>query len=127
MSEAENINSMLVRRIAQCCSVSWIENIELPAMGLPATVLAYQNRELEREHPEDFDVDVDNVTKFYGCAIKTDKGDIDIDYRNTSNGYYGGNLCWHDKYFEGGVHDQNVSNERWQLLASSADTPQKGE
>ena len=37
--------------------------------------------------------DPDEV-EFYGLSIKTDKGEIVIDYRNSSNGYYGGSLCW---------------------------------
>jgi hypothetical protein len=36
-----------------------------------------------------------------------------IDYRNESNGYYGGELCWPDDHFYGGVHGQNVSTEQW--------------
>lgn len=42
----------------------------------------------------------------YGCQIKTTSGDMVIDYRNESNG---GNLCWDDEPFYGGVFGQNVS------------------
>ena len=40
-----------------------------------------------------------------------------IDYRNESNGYYGGNLCWDDESFYGGVYGQNVSTMNWQNVS----------
>ncbi len=47
-------------------------------------------------------------------AIRFD-GACVIDYRNESNGYYGGDLVWPGKahHFYGGVYGQNVSTERW--------------
>jgi hypothetical protein len=57
------------------------------------------------------------IIAFYGLKITTDKGDIIIDYRNSSNGYYGGNLSWpNDNYFYRGVFGQNVSTEEWKPL-----------
>jgi hypothetical protein len=62
------------------------------------------------------------VLAFYGCKISTDKGEIVIDYRNDSNGYYGGNLSWpDDKYFYGGVYKQNVSAEVWRDVNGKAE------
>ena len=59
----------------------------------------------------------------YGVKITTDKGHIVIDYRNASNGYYGGNLSWpDDSYFYGGVHGQNESNEEWVDIEGDAHT-----
>ncbi len=100
----------LVKVDADCCSDSWIESIEKPALGFPCNVLNVENLELsDGEENEDFE-----VTSFYGCKITTDKGDLVIDYRNSSNGYYGGNLSWpDDKYFYGGVYGQNISTEKW--------------
>ncbi len=57
-------------------------------------------------------------TKYYGCKITTDKGHIIIDYRNESNGYYGGDIVWpDDRSFYGGVFGQNVSDEKWKDIA----------
>jgi len=101
---------------AECCSNTWIEHIELPALGFPALVVAVDDLDLpgsENDHPE-YD-----CLQVYGCKITTDKGDIVIDYRNSSNGYYGGNLSWPDDIcFYGGVFNQNVSTENWVDVSS---------
>jgi hypothetical protein len=59
-------------------------------------------------HPEH------DCLQVYGLKVTTNKGEIVIDYRNSSNGYYGGNLSWpDDRYFYGGVYGQNVSSQNW--------------
>lgn len=101
----------IVKVDADCCSYSWIEHIELPALGFPALVINVEDLELpgsNDDHPEH------DCLQVYGCKITTDKGEIIIDYRNASNGYYGGSLSWpNDEYFYGGVHGQNVSTMNW--------------
>jgi hypothetical protein len=97
-----------------CCSSSWIEHIEIAARGFPATVVKVEDLDLpgstdnDREH---------ECLQVYGLEITTDKGEIVIDFRNSSNGYYGGNLSWPDDYFYGGVSGQNVSTEEWQAVS----------
>lgn len=99
---------------ADCCSHTWIEHVELPALGLPAKVIA----EADLELPEGLETD-EGLIQFYGLKLPIVRGDFVIDYRNESNGYYGGNLSWpDDEFFYGGVYGQNVSNEEWQLLES---------
>ena len=99
-----------VRVDGDCCSNSWIEHIELPALGFPALVSDVRDLEM----PDLGSPSEDEVIAYYGCKIVTDRGDIIIDYRNESNGYYGGNLSWpDDNYFYGGVHGQNDSNMEW--------------
>jgi len=78
---------------AECCSYTWIENVELPALGFPAMVVSVCNLDMPGAEDHVFCEDPDEV-EFYGLSIKTDKGEIVIDYRNSSNGYYGGSLCW---------------------------------
>jgi hypothetical protein len=76
---------------ADCCSSTWIENVEYPALGYPAKVLNVEDLGLtraEEEHPEH------DYLQVYGYKISTDKGDLVIDFRNSSNGYYGGSLDW---------------------------------
>lgn len=97
---------------ADCCSYTWIESIELPALGLPFTILAIDN--LDMGTPDLWDEGKYELIQFYGCKVVTDKGDMVIDYRNSSNGYYGGNICWpDDRYFYGGVYGQCVSGCNW--------------
>ena len=101
---------VLVRVDADCCSYTWIEHIELPALGFPALVVAVNDLEM----PDLGNMEEYEVIAYYGCKISTDKGDIVIDYRNSSNGYYGGSLSWPtDDYYYGGVYSQAVSENNW--------------
>jgi len=105
---------IIARADADCCSHTWIENVELPVNGFPAKVISVTNLNL----PDSGDPEL----AFYGLKIQTDKGDIIIDYRNESNGYYGGDLVWpsvdEDDYshFYGGVYGQNISNNEWKEI-----------
>jgi len=95
---------------AECCSNTWIEHIELPALGFPALVVAVDALDLpgsDHNHPE-YD-----CLQVYGCKITTDKGDIVIDYRNSSNGEYGGHLLWPDTPGYRMLEAQNISTENW--------------
>ena len=105
-----NDGDFIVNVEGDCCSSSWIESVELPALGFPATVVSVENIEMpDLGQPDEYD-----YIQYYGCKIVTDKGEIVIDYRNESNGYYGGSLRWPDeKYYYGGVYAQNVSDEKW--------------
>lgn len=92
-----------------CCSDSWIEGVEMPALGFPAKVVKVEDLDLGEEENEEHEC----LAK-YGCKITTDKGELVVDYRNSSNGYYGGELVWPDDgYFYGGVYGQNVSTMNW--------------
>lgn len=106
---------IVARCDADCCSHTWIEHVELPALGFPAKVLAIADLDLPGvPDPSEYE-----VIQVYGLKITTDKGDLIIEYRNSSNGYYGGSLAWpDDSYFYGGVYGQNISNEKWQPLVS---------
>ena len=107
---------IIVKVDGDCCSDSWIEHIESPALGFPAKVIGVEDLEMpDAEYDED-----EWCLAFYGCKISTDKGDLVIDYRNESNGYYGGNLSWPDEdYFYGGVYGQNISTENWVDVADT--------
>lgn len=92
-----------------CCSDTWIEQIEMPALGFPCLVIKVEDLAM----PDLGEMKGCDVVAYYGCKISTDKGDIVIDYRNESNGYYGGDLSWPNEYHYGGVAGQNKSNEDW--------------
>jgi len=99
-----------VRCDGDCCSYTWIEHIELPALGFPAKVISAE----ELDMPDQGAMPECDVVAYYGFKIVTDKGELIIDYRNESNGYYGGDLVWpDDTYFYGGVYGQNISEEVW--------------
>lgn len=103
---------LIARVDADCCSYTWIESIELPALGFPFKVIDCHDLDGVKEAEE---IDNDYI-QYYGAKLTTDKGDMVIDYRNSSNGYYGGNIVWpgdEENYFYGGVHGQNISNENW--------------
>ena len=76
-----------------CCSKSWIESVDCPD-NLHGTVFDVE----EIEMPNLGNVgtvhhgSVDEV-KYYGLKIVTDRGHCVIDYRNDSNGYYGGGIA----------------------------------
>lgn len=98
---------------ADCCSYTWIEHVELPALGFPAKVLSVEDIQMPEGAVSEFRKDTDSVS-YYGCKIATDRGEIVIDFRNDSNGYYGGSLSWPDAdYYYGGVFGQNVSKHEW--------------
>ena len=112
--DIEGADALVVRTDGDCCSHTWIEHLEIPALGFPALVTAVEDLDMNKD-PDETDGD---YVQFYGCKISTDRGEIVIDYRNSSNGYYGGSLSWpDDKYYYGGVHGQNVSKEEWRKVA----------
>lgn len=73
-----------------CCSSSWFENIELPAFPFPVTIIKVE----EVEGPDFTESWVKtrgyDCVQTYGLKMITDKGELYVDMRNDSNGYYGG-------------------------------------
>lgn len=105
---------------ADCCSYTWIEHIELPALGFPAVVTAVDNLDMPDGAESKFHSNPDSL-QFYGCKISTDRGEIVIDYRNDSNGYYGGSLTWPGDSHYGGVYGQNLSKHEWTAVTPASD------
>lgn len=100
---------VVARADGDCCSSTWIEHISLPVLGFPAVVVEANDIEMpDLGTPDDAE-----CVAYYGFKVQTDRGPIVIDYRNESNGYYGGDLVWGDAYFYGGVFGQNVANGEW--------------
>ena len=112
----EGADPIVAKADGDCCSSTWIEHVELPALGFPAKVLKVEDIDLPGSNDNDSEYECLAV---YGLKITTDKGEVVIDYRNSSNGYYGGNLSWPGEYFYGGVHGQNVSDEAWAQASES--------
>lgn len=73
-----------------CCSSSWIEHLEMPGDVSGARLLAVEDSApITQDHPLHDD---DGEISVYNTAFKTDRGEIILEYRNSSNGYYGGYL-----------------------------------
>lgn len=105
---------IIARTDGDCCSHTWIENVENVEALIGAAVLSVRNIDMPEAPPRDNDYD---VIAYYGCGIATAKGECILDYRNSSNGYYGGSLSWpDDSYYYGGVHGQNKSTETWKRI-----------
>ena len=103
---------LIVRVDADCCSYTWIESVEMPALGMPFTIIECQDLDM----PNLGDMPDCDVVEYYGAKIITDKGEMIIDYRNDSNGYYGGNIVWPGERFYGGAHGQNNSDMQWRSI-----------
>lgn len=80
---------------ADCCSSTWIEHLSVPLDLYEARILDITEPDLP-PHPAADPVvdDHDNYEyiKVYHTAFATTKGHIVLEYRNSSNGYYGGSL-----------------------------------
>jgi hypothetical protein len=73
-----------------CCSHSWIEHLEMPndVKGASITEISETQESNDKlSHTEGYEEVVNYYTKF-----STQAGDIVLEYRNDSNGYYGGYL-----------------------------------
>jgi hypothetical protein len=112
----DNGESVIAKTDGDCCSHSWIEHLESPELILGSPVLAVEDvpmPDLPRGEEDDYE-----LLQSYGCKIKTAKGEMLLEYRNGSNGYYGGSLSWpEDGCFYGGVYGQNISKEEWRKVA----------
>lgn len=72
-----------------CCSKSWVENVEIIPGALGSTVVSVE----AMETPDSKEVSEYEWLSYYGAKIVMASGcTIIIDYRNSSNGYYGGSL-----------------------------------
>ena len=82
---------------ADCCSETWIEHITVPgdingavvlrvsdSGSVDATPEQYEQMREEGRYPDSVEV--------YHTSFATDRGEIIVEYRNNSNGYYGGCL-----------------------------------
>ena len=90
--ELANSSPVILVAEGDCCSTSWIEHVDAPDC-LIGTVNAVN----EIDMPNLGNIDGQrhtgvDVVSYYGLKITTEKGICVLDYRNDSNGYYGGSL-----------------------------------
>lgn len=82
-----------------CCSHTWIESIENAEMILGKRIVAVEDLDMPKPQwgsgEESMEGWGGDLTQFYGLAIRTEDGSrCVIEYRNSSNGYYGGDLVF---------------------------------
>jgi len=87
-----------------CCSSSWIEHLELPGEVNGAVVLSVEDSDavdatendalnpLGGTSDDEYRSREHESLQVYHTRINTDRGEIVLEYRNSSNGYYGGYL-----------------------------------
>jgi hypothetical protein len=74
-----------------CCSYSWFEHLSGVEALINGLVREIEEVDLSSLSIEGKDA-LDEWIEFYGYKFKTDLGYSDLEFRNSSNGYYGGYL-----------------------------------
>lgn len=110
--DTDNKEHIIARADGECCSRTWIESVDDPDILIGAEIQSV----VDIDMPNLGQLEGCDVVRYYGCQIITEKGSCVIDYRNDSNGYYGGNLSWPNEYYYGGVFGQNESRMKWKKL-----------
>ena len=88
----------LSKRLGVTGPSSWIEHLEMPPDVVGATIQSVDEPEMAPWDQHECSGEVDysrpcgHVLAFYHTRFRTDKGDVVLEYRNDSNGYYGGSL-----------------------------------
>lgn len=78
---------ILFQPYGDCCSKTWIEDIDTP-FNLTGVVYGIEDIDMLRP-PQNEEYE---YLQFYGLKIITSAGHTVVEYRNSSNGYYGGQL-----------------------------------
>jgi len=77
-----------------CCSSSWVEHVSGVYEAIGKKIISFEERPEYPTH-ENADHSEHDCLSLYGITLVTEGGHrIDIDYRNSSNGYYSGWLDW---------------------------------
>jgi hypothetical protein len=77
-----------------CCSETWFADVIGVSALLGSHVLAVEHMDLPEVDDKRTRQEYDS---FYGVKLQTNKGIVDIVYRNSSNGYYGGAIYLNNK------------------------------
>lgn len=86
-----------------CCSQSWIEHLDVPPYVIGEKLVAVSDARTDdltdddtanpmQGSEEEYRYRTHECLQVYQTHFKTAKGDIVLEYRNSSNGYYGGYL-----------------------------------
>ena len=102
-------NPITYRADGDCCSRTWVERVSNAEALIGQTVLKAECRNLPEPNPQPEKYECLAV---YGEALYTDKGVCEIEYRNDSNGYYGGSLE-RDHYSTMGFNKRIAVTSEW--------------
>jgi hypothetical protein len=87
----EDAKELTLYAVGDCCSSSWFESISgQEALVKGATILSFEFVDLRKVIEKIEDGYMEELIQFYSVKIKTTKGYVDVEMRNSSNGYYGG-------------------------------------
>jgi hypothetical protein len=80
-----------------CCSESWIEHLTVPDDISGSTILSVEESDGVEASDEQYAESKSkrgeaDCLQVYSTRFRTNRGDIVLEYRNDSNGYYGGSL-----------------------------------
>lgn len=85
--------------VGDCCSTSWIEHLEVIPDVCGSTLNNITTYQVEDEVVkatltlgQNSNYSEDNYIQIYRYAFITNRGQIDVELRNQSNGYYSGSL-----------------------------------
>jgi hypothetical protein len=84
--ELNDGTTMYFQAYGECCSESWFNHFSGLRALLGATVMNYEQIDMKDVAPSGRQ-ECDQV---YGQKLTTTQGIVDIELRNSSNGYYGG-------------------------------------
>lgn len=77
--------------IGDCCSQTWFESITNIENIIYNTITGIERKEFSDGHDDKITKELDQeCIRCYGYTFKTESGYTDIEYRNSSNGFYGG-------------------------------------
>jgi hypothetical protein len=83
--------SVVWQTVSDCCSETWFADITGFDALIGGTVISAESVPMRKPDHDDARTRQDE-DEIYGIKIVTDKGRSLIEFRNSSNGYYGGNL-----------------------------------
>lgn len=87
----EGADPLVFEIYGDCCSRSWIEHITGIDNLIGHTIIDGEEIDLGEITGADKNEDTDYLQK-YSLKLITDKGYFELEYRNDSNGYYGGSI-----------------------------------
>ena len=99
--------------VGDCCSTSWIEHITIDGEVFGQPIIAVSEKDLpiiKKVGEQLAEFDEHSLIQAYSTVFSTPMGRIELEYRNESNGYYGGELE------DMGEFNVQLDNSRWQKV-----------
>lgn len=88
----QGVSEEMYQTYGDCCSHTWIESLELPGEVAGREIVGVERMKFEEPRKE---IDSFEVIQQYGYRFRLDNGEaITLEFRNASNGYYGGELTY---------------------------------